>query len=54
MKIEEQESSEKNTELAILDLKNKNLLKLWDEILILYGIVRWEEMIPNIQIIKVK
>jgi len=48
------QSNEENIENAIKILKEKKLVKLWDEIVTVYWIDKWEEIIPSIQVIKIK
>lgn len=52
--IIEKKSNEENVENAIKILKGKELVKAWDEIVTVYWINRWDEIIPSIQVIKIK
>jgi len=52
--ILEEKSNEDNIENAINKLKKEKLLEIWDEIVTVYGINRWDDIIPSIQVIKIK
>ncbi len=52
--IIKKESNEKNIENAINILKKQKLVENWDEIVTVYWIDKWNEIIPSIQIIKIK
>lgn len=49
-----EKSNDENINNAILELKNKKILEIWDEIVTIYGIKRWDSIIPSIQVIKIK
>ena len=50
----EEESNNENIENAISELKNKKILNIWDEIVTVYWIKKWDTVVPSIQVIKVK
>jgi len=50
----EKKSNEENIKNAINILKNKDLVKLWDEIVTVYWIDKWNNITPSIQIITIK
>lgn len=50
----ENKTNEENLENAISKLKEKKLVKIWDEIVTVYWIDKWSEIIPSIQVIKIK
>jgi pyruvate kinase len=52
--IIEKRTNEENIENAINKLKEKDLVKTWDELVTVYWIDRWNDIIPSIQVIKVK
>jgi pyruvate kinase len=52
--IIEKKSNEENIENAISKLKEDKLVTIWDEIVTVYWIDRWDEIIPSIQVLKIK
>ena len=52
--IIEKKSNDENVENAIKILKEKELVNIWDEIVTVYWIEKNDEIIPSIQIIKIK
>ena len=50
----EEKTNEENIKNAIIELKNKKFINIWDEIVTVYWMRKWNEIIPSIQIIKVK
>jgi hypothetical protein len=35
-------------------LKNEKLVKIWDEVVTVYWVNNWKDIIPSIQVIKIK
>lgn len=52
--IIEKKSNEKNIENAIKRLKKEKLVEYWDEIVTVYWMTKWKEIIPSIQVITIK
>jgi pyruvate kinase len=50
----EDKSNEENLENAISRLKKDNLVEIWDEIVTVHWINRWNDIIPSIQVITIK